>query len=143
MKEFTLKECRLAMKTGKVIISGREITVEAGEKADVVFHSYGSVDRNGNCETENFVSGGAYFDHSNEHTYIEIHVYKIRGFHDTQTRDVTFNNRIRAPFNDKMLRDAFVGTIMWDAKEPNCSTTVSQVYLGKAKVHHHRVTLES
>ncbi len=142
MKELTPKECRLAMKTGKVIISGREITVEVGKKVDVSFYSHGSVDRHGNCETENFVSGGAYFKHSYERTFIKIHVDKIRGSHDTQTEEVTFNNNVRAPFNDKVLRDAFVGTIVWDAMEPNCSATVSQIYLGKAEVHYHRATLE-
>ena len=142
VKELTPKECRLAMKTGKVIISGREIAVEVGKKVDVSFYSHGSVDRNGNCETEDFVSGGAYFEHSYERTFIEIHVDKIRGSHDTQTGEVTFNNGVRAPFNDEVLRDAFVGTIVWDAKEPNCSATVSQIYLGKAEVHYHRATLE-
>ncbi len=70
---------------------------------------------------------------------------KIRGSHDTQTGKVTFNNgvRLRAPFKDEVLRDAFVGTIVWDAKEPNCSATVSQIYLGKAEVHYHRATLEA
>ncbi len=130
------------MKTGKVIISSCEITVEVGKKVDVSFYSHGSVDRHGNCETENFVTSGAYFEHSYERTFIEIHVDKIRGSHDTQTGEVTFNNGVRAPFNDKVLRDAFVGTIIWDAKEPNCSATVSQIYLGKAEVHYHRATLE-
>ncbi len=65
------------MKTVKVVISGSEITVEVGKKVNVSFFSHGSVDRHGNCETENFVSGGAYFEHSYERTFIGIHVDKI------------------------------------------------------------------
>ncbi len=112
VKELTPKECRLAMKTGKVVISGREITVEVGKKVDISFYFHGSVDCHRNCETENFVSGGAYFEHSYERTFIEIHMDKIRGSHDTQSGEVTFNNGVRAPFNNEVLRDAFVGTIV-------------------------------
>ncbi len=142
-KELTPKECRLAMTTSKVHIEGKEIEVEVGKKRDFSFFSHGWVDTKGNCETEDFVSGGTYFEDSYERTFVEVHIDRIRGFHDTQTGDVIFNNGVRAPFKDEVLRDAFVGTIVWDAQEPNCSATVSQVYLGKAEIHYHRATLET
>ncbi len=82
------------------------------ESVDISFYFHGSVDCHRNCETENFVSGRAYFEHSYERTFIEIHMNKIRGSHDTQSGEVTFNNGVRAPFNNEVLRDAFVGTIV-------------------------------
>ena len=88
------------------------------------------MDRQGNCITKKFVSGGAHFENfenSYERTIIEFHVDKIQGSNDTQTWEVTLNNGIRVPFNDEVVREAFVGTIVWDAKEPNCSATISQL----------------
>ncbi len=78
MKELILKECRLAMKTGKVSISGKEIDVEVGQKRDFSFYSHGWVDKEGNCGTENFVSGEAYFEDSYERTFVNVHIDKIR-----------------------------------------------------------------
>ena len=62
----------------------------------------------------------------------------VRGTHDTFAGTITFANGIKANFRDQVLRDAFEGTIVWSHKEPNCSATVSQVYLGPASVHYRK-----
>ncbi len=59
----------------------------------------------------------------------------VRGTYDMSSESVVFANGIRARYQDEILRDAFEGTIVWAARTPNCTETVSQVYLGPGEVH--------
>ncbi len=81
--ELTPQECRRVVQTGRMRIGGRAYNVTPGNLVMDRFFSHGHVDRNGNCRTESFLSGGQWYDRSYEETFRKILVKKIRGTHDT------------------------------------------------------------
>ncbi len=133
--ELTPQECRNAVAASEITIEGRRYAVEKGVKKTESFFSRGHVDGEGNCKTADFVSGGLQFYDSYERTSLTILVRVIRGNYDMYSESVTFANGVRARYQDEILRDAFEGTIVWSARQPNCTETVSQVYLGVGEVH--------
>jgi len=128
--EVTPEECRKAVEQGDLVIR-----VTVGERMDESYFSHGYVDREGNCQTASFESGGEQFEHSYEKTKLSALVRVARGTADIAEGTVTFTSGITARYKDEVLRDAFEGTIVWTADEPPCSSTVSEVYMGDSQVH--------
>ena len=119
--ELMPQEYRKAVSASKITIEGRR-----GSRRQSFF-SRGHVDGEGNCKTTDFVSGGLQFYDSYEQTRLTILVRVIRGSYDMYSESVTFANSVWARYQE--------GTIVWAARQPNCTETVSQVYLRPGEVH--------
>ncbi len=133
--EIPPQDCRHAAATGVAKVDGRAFNATLGVRLDASYFSHGKVDENGNCETESFMSGNLWFDKSYEKTKLQITLRRIRGTADTSTGAVSFHNGLQGRWKDEVLRDAFEGTIVWEAKDPPCDATVSEIYLGRAAIH--------
>jgi len=133
--EVTPDECRKAVQLGTITIDYKSYDVVPGKMLTHIFFSYGKVHPDGTCETTTFWSEGNLHERSYEQTTLTLDVGVIRGTVDLQDGSVTFANGIRAAYRDTMIRDAYEGTIVWQPEEPECSETVSQVYLGDSRLH--------
>ena len=131
-------ECRKALTTGTLYVDGRRHQVQPGKVNRFVFFSHGNVDDQGNCETEDFVSEGLAFRKSYERTELLVDLQTIKGTRDASSGTAFFSNGLRAHFADGILRDAFVGTLVWNTSIPDCEDTVSQVYTGGVELHRWR-----
>jgi len=133
--EVTPAECRRAVSEGKLTVNHRELEVEVGVKRTVQYYSHGSLDKDGNCEHTSFTSGGVHFVRSYERTMVTYRVKLARAMVDLAKGDILFNNGIRARYRDGVTRDQKEGTLVWTPEDPPCHDTVSEVYLGPAKLH--------
>ena len=133
--ELTPSECRDAVENKKVKIEHKEYSIEIGTPHTFIFYSHGALDKDGNCENTDFMSGGVWFVGSYERTHLEIQLKALRAVVDLSTGIIRFpQNGIRANFKDEVLRDALEGTIVWSGEDPPCEETVSEIFLGKAKL---------
>ena len=128
-------DCRRAVHTGNLMLDGRLHQVKPGKVNRFTFFSFGGVDGEGNCETANFVSEGLAFRRSYERTELLVDLQTVHGTRDASSGTAFLTNGLRARFADGILRDAFAGTIVWNASVPDCEDTVSQVYTGPVELH--------
>ena len=133
--EITPRQCRAAIRTGKVSVHGITYTVEKGVQLKKSFYSHGNVEENGRCDVANFMTAGILFSSSYERTTVKIMIKVIRGVQDWTRQTVTFSNGVKHRLMDGIVRDAYEGTIIWTPREPECSETVSEIYLGQAAIH--------
>ena len=132
-------ECRQAVSKKTLTVHGREYAIEEiGLPQTTSLYKHGGVSRAGSCWTEDFFSEGQFFQNSYEWYVIELMVEKIRGTADLATSKVTFQNGVVAPLHDKVVRDVFEGTIVWNTTERSCRNRISSVYLGTADLHQRR-----
>jgi hypothetical protein len=134
-KEITPRECRRAVKKGLITVDTRTFRVTVGDKFETSFYSRGGVADDGTCQVEDFRSGGVQFYNSYEQTRISVLVAAIRGMADTEAGTVIFNNGVQGRWKDEVLRDAIEGTMVWEAADPACEETVSEIFLGSASIH--------
>ena len=133
--EVTPAECRKAATDGSLEVDGQEHEVQVGEVQNIVYHSHGSHTADGSCETANFVSKGIAYEKSYELVQLRVAIEVIRGTIDLASGQVTFVNGIRANYKDQVLRDAYEGTLVWEAVDPPCNATVSEVYFGASHMY--------
>lgn len=131
-------ECRDAVRERRVKIEGREYPVIPGVPTSHKFTSQGSLEKNGHCEVNTFISGGVEFRRAHEETTIRIQVDRIRGGVDLSTGWVIFVNGLRAKYSDGGLKDAAEGMMVWESVPPDCKETVSELYHGLAQIHERR-----
>ena len=129
--EMTPQECRNAISTKKLVIEGRTYDIELGTRFATNFYSQGGTDRSGHCYTADFTSGGNWYEESFERTELTIDIQAIRGTHDLATGMVTFTNGLTANYKDEILRDAYVGVLVWSVTESACEASISQLYHGQ------------
>ena len=132
--ELTPNECRDAVQYGHIAIYGRKFPVTLNTETTARFFSFGSKDKDGNCEYATFSSRGTQYKRSYKEVFLEITVKEVRGTIDYKTGDVKFVNGIVAHVGDKVVRDSIQGTIIWNPVMADCEDTVSEVYRGTAKL---------
>ena len=66
----------------------------------------------------------------------------VRGHHDIAMDRIIFHSGLRTQYSSGIVRDAFEGTIVWNATKPDCKHSISQVYTGDVKVHRRRLFAE-
>ena len=134
--ELTPRECRQAVANGMIQVGHRAFKAQLNVKTTHLFYSMGGLDDDMNCNTvSSFESGGRWFRKSYEHTTLTVELQTVRGTVDQSTGEVVFTNGIRAVYKDQVIRDAIEGTLVWKAVEPECSTTVSELFQGKGVLH--------
>ena len=133
--EIDPADCRRAVKGKSLKVMGKDYRVAVGETLRDSFFSRGNVDKDGTCKVEDFCSNNECYENSYEVTYVRILIKETRGAFDTFTGLVTFPSGVRGIYTDGILRDAFQGTLVWRPRELTCQETISQIYLGTAKVH--------
>ena len=134
--ELTPEECRKMTLTGKYALDGRTFDVEEGTQASYTYYTHGFVDSEGNCRTEPlFKSGGVVYYDSFEQTVAHIELRSMPGMADAGDQSVIFDNGLRAKYPDGVLRDAHIGTLVWEPVDPSCEDTASEIYLGPGLLH--------
>ena len=133
---LTPEECRKAVRAEAVTIEGRVYKAKMDRTQKYRFFSKGFLDDEMDCTpVTGFESGGRWFVRSTEETVLEITLTTVRGTADTATGEVVFTNGIRANYKDLVVRDALEGTMVWQAEEPGCEDTVSEVFNGITDLH--------
>lgn len=127
--------CRKAVDTGRLKVDNDLYTLRPGEQHTFTHYSHGSFDTDGRCKVASFSTGGRSYSKSVERTIIDIELKHIHGTYNTAHGKVKFANGVMGNFKDGIVRDAYVGTILWNNTEPDCESSVSPIYHGKAKIH--------
>lgn len=65
----------------------------------------------------------------------EVSVTKVIGTFNQVTQQVNFGTGIKAQYNEEYVKDALVGTIVWQRRRFQCLERVSHVYQGQAELH--------
>jgi hypothetical protein len=134
-KEVTPEECREAVKEERIKVGVQHFYIRRGEERTYNFFSHGSIHENGYCDNTEFISEGVHYYKSVEKTIVRLHLKAVHATADIDDGTIRFHNGLRAQYKDQVVRDAAEGTIVWDAKDPNCSETVSEVYHGLSQLH--------
>ena len=72
----------------------------------------------GHCdEHATFVSGGEIHQDSMEETFGDVKLQFVTGVYDAATKEIVFNNGVRAPASDRRSFDAYSGVLEWDWDE--------------------------
>ena len=137
---ITPDQCREAVKTGRLVVEGRERGAEVGVERVYRYYSHGSRDKHGNCETTTFTTNDVLYTKSYEHTTVVINIDIVRAMVDQAEGQIQFVNRLIAPFQDGVLHDAIHGMIIWDTKTKGCQDTTSTVYVGLVETHRRRMS---
>ena len=129
------KDCHEAFRTTTFHYEGQAIrfTPNVGRRVHQYF-SHGSVDQDGNCQTESFTTAGQKFERSYERVLVEYQADHLQGRLDTMADQVYFEG-IASGFTTGAIQDAAVGTIVWLTTRQECSATVSKVFEGLADVY--------
>ena len=132
---ITPAECREMLQTKQFTYEDRIHELEEGAITSVQYFSHGWTSPSGHCDGATFTRDGETYEESYEETTIDIQVDRLRGFADLSNSRIRFNNGLHAPLQDEVLRDEFVGTLVWTAERPACEETISQIYIGNTTLH--------
>lgn len=131
----TPEECREAVERGNMTVDGRVYRTPKGQVSWYTYYSHGDLRPDGSCEYEDFKTQGVWYHKSYELTRLRISVDKIPAMHDTSEGTIKFTSGLQAVYKDQVLRDNAEGTLVWEAKEPECVQTISEIYLGDANLY--------
>jgi hypothetical protein len=85
---------------------------------------------------EEFYSGPYYFTSAYEESFVEIHVSGTQGILDRSTGVISFDNGLRADFEDGRLEDGHHGLVVWRRERPSvCDLQLSNFWTGRAQIH--------
>ncbi len=70
-----------------------------------------------------------------EQTTLEVDVHPVEARYDQRMDQIVLNNGMRGHFSHGILHDNQLGTVVWKQEPADCDDSVSQVYLGLAKVY--------
>ena len=133
----TTQQCWRMAKEGTYQYWDRTFGVVLAENQVRQFYSRGNLDNKGNCEVETFHTAGLLFAKHYEKRTLNIDVRKIRGVLDKSTNNVIISG-VRGSYESGSFQDDNLGTVVWRPRTPECHESVSQIYLGSAKIHRHR-----
>ena len=133
--EMTPEECRRAVKDKTIKIDGRMLQIDLGQPTQAQYFTQGHLSTDGECEYNSFTTNGIHFSKSYELTQVTVMVTEIRGTLDVSTGHVKFSNGLAVNYQDQIIRDAVEGIIIWTATKPSCNSLLSEVYLGKSRLH--------
>jgi len=134
--DITPSQCREASLTGLLTLQKRTYKVKVGTQTVINEFSHGRVLPNGHCETTTFISEDQIFTNSYEMVMIHIDIGKLRGIIDAADNSVRFSNGLKANSNDEVIRDDYEGIIVWHRPQPNCSDSISGIYIGNVTMHY-------
>ena len=128
--------CRRAVKDKRMYYEAQEIPIKIGRPTIQSFYAHGRVETNGACKTEDFIAGGISFKKSYEKKTVSVTVTSTKGTVN-QNNAAVFTNGLRAPYQDMVIRDDKIGTMVWEVDTPKCHQSISEIYLGEAKLFVH------
>ncbi len=134
----TKEDCKALVETRQIKLGrkGEERTLRirpSGSLTTTLF-TKGNLNRDGDCEHANFMSGGQHYSKSYEQTTYEITTKTIKAQHRNLVDTIILQGGIRGRFSDGFLQDDQLGTIVWDTTPANFTHTFSQVYLGTVRL---------
>lgn len=106
-----------------------------GVPSKTVTMTRGSVDTNGWCEAEDFMSGGQYYYSSYEETFRHLYIDILTGLVKPGHDEITVENGLRGSFAKGTMLDSQEGRLAWKVDTPECEKGVSQIYKGFVSLH--------
>ncbi len=139
---ITREDCKNLVNTRQIELGrkGEERTLtirDSGSLTTTVF-TKGNLDRDGNCQHANFISGGRHYSKAYEQTTYKITAMTIKTQHCNLVDTIVVKGGVRGRYSDGYLHDNQLGTIVWDTNPANCTDTFSQVYLGRVRLFKQR-----
>jgi len=136
--DLTAAQCREAVRTKKLVIEGKEIHVEPGQRTQLSYFSHGNVDSAGGCTTESFALNSIVYNHHYQQIHLEITLAPVKATLEVGTGRVRLQDGLVGNYKDEVLRDTFEGTLVWKMEDRPCDDTISEVYRGQAELYHFR-----
>ena len=134
------KDCREAVKTGRVRVQGRTIDVDLDTIRTSAFFTQGGTDGSGWVVCRTFKSGSHMIKSGYEQTMVELYVGTVSGAYDQMAGTVKFKG-VTELLAKGTLADSVVGRIVWDVPgDVDCSAKTSRIYLGAGNVHRPKET---
>ena len=140
--DITADLCRQAVKTGKLVVEGKELDVEAGRRTQVTYFSHGEVRSDGSCATDNFVVDNILYQGYYQQVHVEVVIEPVKGLMEVDSGRLRFPDGLQGKYQDEVLRDTFEGTLVWTAEARPCDSTISEIYRGIADLHHFRASTQ-
>ena len=132
---ISAEDCVRLVKHATLRYGGREWHgIPLHQKVLKQYYSKGSVNSDGSCQTEDFVSNGQLYQNSYEKTELAITAAKFHGQLDVESGQIVFDT-IRTEFVHGQLYDPTVGLLVWNATEPRCHEESSTLYHGAAEFY--------
>ncbi len=116
----------------------RTLTIRDSGSLTTTIFTKGNLDRDGNCQHANFVSGGRHYSKVYKQTTYDITAKTIKAQHRNLVDTIIVQGGVRGRFSDGYLQVNQLGTIVWDTNPANCTDMFSQVYLGRVRLFKHR-----
>ncbi len=129
------EECWRAVRDRTIVLLNRTLKIATNGHLSTTIITKGGLDQQFNSTYGHFVSRGKNFLWSFEQTTLEVNVHPVKARYDQRTDQIVLNNGVRGQFSPGVLHDNQMGTIVWMQKPTDCKDSVSQVYLGPAKIY--------
>ena len=137
MVDIDAPTCREAVASGKLSYEGQTVSVLPDEPKTFGYYRRGWVKPTGACSTEDFTLAGIHFRSSVELRTLRLSITTTRGVVN-EGGTVVFQNGLRGPYQDSLIRDSKAGTMVWTLEDPKCHQRISEIYLGEATMFRHR-----
>jgi hypothetical protein len=126
--------CRLAEKTRRIKINGKEQVIQIGVSTS--FHTYlkGGVDINNNCEVGTYEYDGKEYTKQVVLASYEVLLRQEWARANDITGMLTMASDVIAPTTDRSIMDSAEGTYVWNHSEESCPDTIVKLYSGPIKV---------
>jgi hypothetical protein len=127
-------DCRLAEKTGRIKINGKEQVIQI--EVSTSFHTYlkGGVDINNNCEVGTYEYDGKEYTKQVVLASYELLLRQEWARANDITGMLTMASGVIAPTTDRSIMDSAEGTYVWNHSEESCPDAIVKLYSGPIKV---------
>jgi hypothetical protein len=128
-------DCRLAAKTSRFKLNGRDYPFEMNVRRSVIFNLVGRLDNNGNCEVGLFEVKGVPLRSQVASVMYEIYVRQEWARANDLTGTIKLSEYLMGTTTDRTLVDSGEGTYVWDYSQDACpDMLLVSLYRGRIKV---------
>jgi hypothetical protein len=127
-------DCRLAAKTWKFTLNGKEYPCEMNVRRSVIVNLVGGLDNNGNCEVGMFEVRGVPLRSQVMTAMYEIYVCQEWARANNLIGSIKLSEYLMGLAMDRTLVDSVEGTYIWDYSQDACPDTLVSLYRGRIKV---------
>jgi hypothetical protein len=136
LKPLEAWECRLARKTGKLVINGRSVRGKTGTTVSHTMFLSGNLDDDSRCEVGavTLQSGRMLSGMASQGLY-EITLREEFARMNELTGSLTLTSGVQARAADKSISDSLEGTVVWEYDPMECPQTIVRLYKGMMKAY--------
>jgi hypothetical protein len=127
-------DCRLAAKTGRFKLNGKDYLFEMNVRRSVIVNLVGGLDNNGNCEVGLFEVNGVPLKSQMATAMYEIYVRQEWARANDLTGTIKLSEYLMGTTTARTLVDSGEGTYVWNYSQDACPDTLVSLYRGRIKV---------